>query len=62
MKFKPGKHITGKVYDFTKENMNAIIKAFEEEKKRNRQTAGSAAVLRQRKSLVKTYRHGQLLQ
>lgn len=34
-KFKPETHIIGKVYDLTQENMNAVIKAFEEEKKEN---------------------------
>jgi hypothetical protein len=35
MKFKPEHHIVGKVYDLTQENMNAMIAAFEEQKKEN---------------------------
>jgi hemoglobin-like flavoprotein len=30
MKFNPDNHITGKVYDLTQENMNAMIAIFEE--------------------------------
>ena len=37
MKFKPEHHIVGKVYDLTQENMNAMIKTFEEQKKENEQ-------------------------
>ena len=32
MKFDPGKHIIGKVYDLTQENMNAMIKEIERQR------------------------------
>jgi hypothetical protein len=35
MSFKPENHIIGKAYDLTQENMNAIIVAFEKQKKEN---------------------------
>jgi hypothetical protein len=35
MRFNPEHHIVGKVYDLTQENMNAMIAAFEEQKKEN---------------------------
>jgi hypothetical protein len=40
MKFNPENHIVGKVYDLTQENMNAMIAAFEEQKKQNAKLRG----------------------
>jgi hypothetical protein len=47
MKFNPDNHIVGKVYDLTQENMNAMIAAFEEEKKENEKLRAMLSAIKQ---------------
>jgi hypothetical protein len=47
MKFNPDNHIVGKVYDLTQENMNAMIAAFEEEKKENEKLRAMLTAIKQ---------------